>query len=65
MRLLLDTCILTDLCNPKGEPALAKCFVGFAAGNLQDDDIVIPEIADYELRRGLLYRARYHPDFQT
>ncbi len=55
MRLALDTCILTGLCNPKGGKPLADWFSDFLSEDSREADIVIPEIADYELRRGLLY----------
>ena len=57
MKLLLDTNILSRLCHPNRSEnqATAERFVR----TLRDGkhSIVIPEIADYEVRRGLLHVA--------
>jgi predicted nucleic acid-binding protein len=56
MRLLLDTTVLSRLCHPAREEdyALSRWFDEIS----QEEDLVcLPEITDYETRRGLLHIA--------
>ncbi len=56
MRLLLDTTVLSRLCYPfreENQPLLRWFEEASSADNL----ICLPEIADYETRRGLLHLA--------
>lgn len=56
MRLLLDTTVLSRLCYPfreENQPLLRWFVDASSADNL----VCLPEIADYETRRGLLHLA--------
>lgn len=52
MRIVIDTSILGQLCYPKKNKALAEWFAEKVRS--RNDDFFVPEIADYELRRGLI-----------
>lgn len=56
MRLLLDTTILSRLCYPFREENYDLVH-WFDAVSRDDDFFFLPEIADYETRRGLLHIA--------
>lgn len=60
--LLLDACILSRLCNPKANRSLATWFSGAILKDPPEYEIIIPGIADYETRRGLLWGAHHHHD---
>ena len=63
MRLVIDTGYLNRLCHPKFHPEMAAWF----QQQLADDAefvAIVPDIIDYELRRGYLYSARYERDRQ-
>ncbi|HEY7216311.1 MAG TPA: PIN domain-containing protein [Thermoanaerobaculia bacterium] len=59
MKLLLDTNILTRLCHPTHEEnrPLSQWFEKTLGLSGPEVSICIPEIADYEVRRGLLHVA--------
>jgi hypothetical protein len=44
--------------NPKSSPESTECKAWFAALSAADREIVIPEIADYEVRRELIRSSR-------
>src|SRR5437899_7476422 len=44
--------------NPKSSPETASCKLWFARLSTRDVEIVIPEIADYEVRRELIRSQR-------
>jgi predicted nucleic acid-binding protein len=52
--LMLDTGPLAQLVHPRLDPDLAQWFKAAVAAGL---NLVVPEIADYELRRKLLHRG--------
>ena len=54
MILLLDTGVLGVVTNPKATPTNEECRVWLRDMLVQGTRVVIPEIADYELRRELL-----------
>jgi predicted nucleic acid-binding protein len=56
MRLLLDTNILSRICHPARaeDHLLGRWFEGVSQ---QEDLVFLPEIADFETRRGLLHVA--------
>ena len=58
MRVLRDTGVLGQLCHPKD--IQSRPLASWLAGILdrREWDVIIPEIADYELRRKLLHLAR-------
>jgi len=51
---LLDTGSLGKLAHPKAHPELAAWFARLMAGDIT---VVVPEIADYELRRNFLLKG--------
>jgi predicted nucleic acid-binding protein len=57
LRLVLDSNILGKVCHPK--PAVNRALASWVLDCLSSPDqrIVIPEIADYECRRVLVWRA--------
>jgi predicted nucleic acid-binding protein len=57
--ILLDTSILSLVSNPRPSPLNTACRQWAEAHLNGGEQVVIPEIADYELRRELL-RARKH-----
>jgi predicted nucleic acid-binding protein len=59
MKLLLDTNVLTRLCHP-GKPEnteITAWLAGLLARRAGQVQVCVPEIADYEARRGLLHIA--------
>jgi len=57
MRLLLDTGILSSLCHPSD--AQSKAILDWAGNAVaQGNEIIVPEISDYELRRKLIHLNR-------
>lgn len=54
MRLLLDTSIIGKLCHPKCDPDLTRWLSGLLADQGEHVTLIVPEIADYELRRELI-----------
>jgi predicted nucleic acid-binding protein len=52
--LVLDTGVLGIVTNPKASPEITKCQQWIKAQLQKRKYLVIPEIADYELRRELL-----------
>jgi predicted nucleic acid-binding protein len=59
MKLLLDTNVLTRLCHP-GKPEnteISAWLAGVLARRSDHVQVCVPEIADYEARRGLLHVA--------
>ena len=67
MRLLLDTCIVSRLCHPKKsrDEALLDWFEQLRASEASQLTICLPEIVDYETRRGLNHIARQHNRLTT
>lgn len=59
MRLLLDTTVLTRLCHPvrAENRGVAEWLSGLLAAKAGEITVCVPEIADYEARRGLLHVA--------
>lgn len=58
MKLAIDTCILTIVCNDQHrEHAAVTEWLG-AFLDHEDSEVYLPAIADYELRRKLLHLAR-------
>lgn len=66
MRMLLDTNLLRRLCHPSKHPDVREWFQGWLhhaqAGG--DVEIAISAAADYELRRGYLWKLDRHEDEQ-
>jgi predicted nucleic acid-binding protein len=64
MRLLLDTNILKKICHPKQHAEVKgwlQGWLGRAAGG-DDVEIYVSAAADYELRRGYLWKLDKHPN---
>jgi len=64
MRLLLDTNILMKICHPKQHADVKdwlQGWLGRAAGG-DDVEIHVSAAADYELRRGYLWKLDKHPN---
>jgi predicted nucleic acid-binding protein len=60
LRLLLDTNILGRIRHPRGNPEAAMWFQQTATAAAENgDELIIPEITDYELRRKLIHLADY------
>jgi predicted nucleic acid-binding protein len=64
MRLLLDTNALISLCHPTRNPEIKEWLQGWlahaqAGGNVQ---LIVSAAADYEARRGYLWKLDKHPD---
>jgi len=64
MRLLLDTNLLRKLCHPSKHSEVREWFQGWlsAADAGRELDIAISAAADYELRRGYLWKLGRHED---
>jgi predicted nucleic acid-binding protein len=56
--ILLDAGPLGMVTNPKSSPETTECKAWFAARTAAGDRIVVPEIADYEVRRELIRSSR-------
>jgi predicted nucleic acid-binding protein len=54
MRVLVDSCVLGELCHPKKNRKTAEWFETILNTRFDQIALVVPEIADYELRRELL-----------
>ncbi len=59
MRLLLDTDVLGMVCHPRANRALAQWIEGMLTQPESATRLVLPAIADYELRRKLIHLAKY------
>lgn len=66
MRLLLDTNILMKICHPKQHPEVKDWLKAWLGRTADGDDVVIhvSAAADYELRRGYLWKLNRHPNEQ-
>jgi predicted nucleic acid-binding protein len=64
MRLLLDTNLLRRLCHPHRHADVRAWFQGWLshAGDSGDVEIAVSSVADYELRRGYLWKLDRHED---
>jgi predicted nucleic acid-binding protein len=64
MRLLLDTNALLGLCHPKKCPEMKEWLQGWLAHAQQGGDVelIVSAAADYEARRGYLWKLDKHPD---
>lgn len=64
MRLLLDTNALIRLCHPKRNPEIKAWLQGWLSHAQRggDVEIFISAAADYEARRGVLWKLDKHPD---
>ena len=64
MRLLLDTNALIRLCHPKRHPEIREWLQGWLthAQRGGDVELLISAAADYEARRGYLWKLEKHPD---
>jgi predicted nucleic acid-binding protein len=64
MRLLLDTNALIKLCHPKRHPEIKGWLQGWLAHAQSGGDVElhISAAADYEARRGYLWKLDKHPD---
>jgi len=64
MRLLIDTNVLMKICHPRTYPDAARWFTAWIRYVLQNDDaeILLTCAADYELRRGYLYKLQKQDD---
>lgn len=64
MRLLLDTNVLIKLCHPTRHPEIKEWLQGWIAHaqRVQDVELLISAAADYEARRGYLWKLGKHPD---
>ena len=64
MRLLLDTNALIRLCHPTRHPEIKEWLQSWlahaqAGGNIE---LIVSAVADYEARRGYLWKLDKHPD---
>jgi len=62
LRLLLDTMIVSALCTPR-DPShgeISGWLRLLAQDSTEELTVMLPEIVDYEVRRGLLHVARRH-----
>ena len=57
MSIVLDATVLSQLCVPRRNPALVSWFESLLRLDEGAVSVVVPEIADYEVRRGLLELA--------
>jgi predicted nucleic acid-binding protein len=64
MRFLLDTNILMKICHPKQHAEVKDWLQGWLDRAANGDDVVIhvSAAADYELRRGYLWKLDKHPN---
>lgn len=64
MRLLLDTNILMKICHPKQHAEVKDWLKGWLGRAADGDDVEIhvSAAADYELRRGYLWKLNKHPN---
>lgn len=64
MRLLLDTNILMKVCHPKQHEDVKAWLQGWLKRVADGDDVVVyvSAAADYELRRGYLWKLDRHPN---
>lgn len=64
MRLLLDTNALIRLCHPTRHPEIKEWLKGWIAHaqRVGDVELVVSAAADYEARRGYLWKLDKHPD---
>jgi predicted nucleic acid-binding protein len=60
MRLLIDTGVLAQLCHPKAAEStlVTEWLNAILADRRERHTVIVPEIADYELRRELLHLVR-------
>ena len=57
MHFVLDSTIVSALCKPKRHAALVAWFTRLLEARHASITLVLPEIVDYEVRRGLLQNA--------
>ncbi len=57
MQLVLDSTVVSQLCVPRRNPELAQWFTSVLRNHAASVTVVLPEVVDYEVRRGLLYLA--------
>lgn len=64
MRLLLDTNALIKLCHPLRHQEIEKWLQAWLARAQEtgDHEVIISAAADYEARRGYLWKLEKHPD---
>lgn len=58
MIVLLDSDVLGMATNPKGTPENVACATWVKELILRGNEVRVPDIIDYELRRGLLWNAK-------
>ncbi|MFH1746575.1 MAG: PIN domain-containing protein [Planctomycetota bacterium] len=64
MRFLLDTNVLIRLCHPTRHPEIKQWLQAWIvhAQKVRDVELLISAAADYEARRGYLWKLDNHPD---
>lgn len=58
MIVLLDSDVLSMATNPKGEPETEACAAWIKALIARGDEVRVPDVTDYELRRVLVWNAK-------
>jgi len=64
MRLLLDTNAIIRLCHPRRDPQIKAWLQGWLAHAQAEGEVevIVSAAADYEARRGYLWKLDGHPD---